>query len=114
MKLTIKENEDVTIVTVLESRLDASTAPEFKSEIDTIIKQGTQTMILDISSISFMDSSSLGSMVAILKSLGNSGKLVICGATGVVLELFKLTRMDQVFNLASDLNEAKKELEPAI
>jgi len=77
--------------------------------MDNIVQEGTQIMILDISSISFMDSSSLGSMVALLKSLGNSGKLVVCGASGVVLELFKLTRMDRIFNLAENLQEAKNE-----
>jgi anti-sigma B factor antagonist len=114
MQLTIKEDDDVTVVSILDSRLDASIAPEFKAQMEEIIKQGNQQIILDISSISFMDSSSLGAMVAVLKAMGNNGKLVILGASGVVLELFKLTRMDRVFNLATDLNEAKKEFSSAV
>jgi len=34
MKFTIKEEEEITVVTMLETRLDASTAPEFKKEMD--------------------------------------------------------------------------------
>lgn len=111
MQLAIKEEQNITIVEVLDSRLDASIAPEFKTQMEEIIQQGNQQIILDISTISFMDSSSLGAMVGVLKAMGNNGKLVISGASGVVLELFKLTRMDRVFNLATDINEAKQEFE---
>ena len=109
MKLSIEQEESLTIVTILETRLDASIAPEFKKQMEEIIQQGQRQIILDISSISFMDSSSLGAMVGILKAMGNQGKLVINGASGVVLELFRLTRMDRVFNLSTDMNTAKQE-----
>lgn len=109
MQLTIKEEEDITIVAVSETRLDASIAPEFKTQMEEVIQQGNQNIILEISTISFMDSSSLGAMVGVLKAMGNNGKLVVSGASGVVLELFRLTRMDRVFTLATDINEAKKE-----
>lgn len=114
MQLSIEHEESVTIVTVIEKRLDASIAPEFKQQMEEVIhkggQQGKKQIILDISAIQFMDSSSLGAMVAVLKTMGNQGKLIIIGATGVVLELFKLTRMDRVFNLSSDINEAKRSL----
>ena len=110
--LTSKQTHEnrLTLVKTHESRLDASIAPQFKSQMDEIIKENKGNVILDISSISFMDSSSLGAMVAVLKLMGNQGKLVIVGASGTVLELFKLTRMDRVFTLASDIEEAKKEI----
>ena len=109
MQLTIKEEENITIVTVLDSRLDASIAPEFKTQMEEIIREGNQQIILDIATITFMDSSSLGAMVGVLKAMGKNGKLVISGASGVVLELFRLTRMDRVFNLTTDINKAKQE-----
>ena len=57
MKLSVKEEQDLTIVTINESRLDASIAPEFKSQMEEIIQQGQHQIILDITEISFMDSS---------------------------------------------------------
>ena len=114
MQLSIKKDDNLAIVTVLETRLDASIAPEFKNQMKDIILAGQQNIILDISSISFMDSSSLGAMVVVLKTVGNQRKLIISGASGVVLELFKLTRMDRVFNLATDISNAKRQLMDAI
>lgn len=109
MQLSITENENITIVTVKESRLDASIAPDFKKQMEEIINNDKNKIILDIKEIGFMDSSSLGALVGVLKAMGNNGKLVVTGATGVVLELFKLTRMDRIFTLANDMEDAKKE-----
>ena len=76
--------------------------------MEEIISSGNNQLILDISRLSFMDSSSLGAMVSVLKQIGGTGKMVIFGASGAVLELFKLTRMDRIFTLTNDLETAKQ------
>jgi anti-sigma B factor antagonist len=76
--------------------------------MEALIADGHTQIILDISTLTFMDSSSLGAMVAVLKAVGVQGKLVVSGATGIVRELFKLTRMDQVFTLATTIEDAKE------
>lgn len=108
MNLTIKEEKSITIVSVNESRLDALIAPEFKKKMEKVISDTNNQIILDISTLTFMDSSSLGAVVAILKLTGNQGKMVISGATGSVLELFKLTRMDRVFTLVETIEQAQE------
>jgi len=110
MKLSVTKEESLVIAKVLDSRLDASLSPEFRKQIEELIYQENKHILLDISSIKFMDSSTLGAMVGILKSMKDNKNLVIVGASGVVLELFTLTRMDRVFILAEDLNEAKSKL----
>ena len=107
MKLSITHEEKVVLIQVLDTRLDASISPEFRKEIEEIIQDENKHIFLDISSLKFIDSSTLGAMVGILKSMKNNNKLIIIGASGVVLELFTLTRMDRVFTLAEDLNDAK-------
>ncbi len=108
MQLSTAKKDNITIVTVNESRLDASIAPEFKQQMEEIIKDEGNQIILDINAIKFMDSSSLGALVGVLKSMGNNGKLVVCGASGVVLELFKLTRMDRIFILKENTESAQE------
>lgn len=104
MKLALNKTENFMLVSIEETRLDASVAPEFKQQMETVIQEGNNQIVLDISKITFMDSSSLGALVGVLKAMGNKGNLVIYGASGVVLELFKLTRMDRVFNLTDSLD----------
>lgn len=106
MKLNVIKQDSLSIVSINESRLDASVAPEFRQKMEQIIADGNTQVILDISELTFMDSSSLGATVAVLKIMGNQGKMVISGASGVVLDLFKLTRMDRVFTLVDTVDDA--------
>ena len=107
MKLSRTNEENLVLVTVEDTRLDASLSPEFRKEMEEIIRDENKHILLDISSLKFMDSSTLGAMVGILKTMKDNKQLIIVGASDVVLELFTLTRMDRVFTLAEDINEAK-------
>lgn len=106
MQLNI-EKTDFLLITVQENRLDASVAPQFKEQVQTFIDEGENKIILDFSQLKFMDSSSLGMLVGLLKSIGTQGSLIIMGAQGVVTDLFKLTRMDTIFKMVDTLDEAK-------
>lgn len=108
MNIQLQEDNGLTTATLDETRLDASVAPQFKAAMEDIISSGNNQLILDISKLSFMDSSSLGAMVAVLKQISGTGTMVILGASGTVLELFKLTRMDRIFTLTNDLEAAKQ------
>jgi len=107
MDITCTKEEDFSIIALKEKRLDASIAPEFKGQMEHLIDDGNKHIIFDISELGFMDSSSLGALVGVLKYLGSEGKMVITGASGVVLDLFELTRMDKIFTLVDDIGSAK-------
>lgn len=107
MELSAQKNKDLTVLKVLEVRLDAANAPELRIKVNEMIEAGAQRIILDISDVEFMDSSSLGAMVSILKMVGGSGDLVVAGARGIVADLFKLTRMDRVFRMTDDADSAR-------
>ncbi|HHC74134.1 MAG TPA: anti-sigma factor antagonist [Thiothrix sp.] len=106
MQLNI-EKTDFLLVTVQENRLDAAFAPQFKKQVKHFIDEGENKIVLDFSQLNFMDSSSLGMLVELLKGIGTQGQLVIMGARDVVANLFKLTRMDTIFKMVDNLDEAK-------
>ncbi|MGB0845377.1 MAG: STAS domain-containing protein [Thiolinea sp.] len=106
MKLTTQNHDDFTMLKIEEARLDAANAPDLRVKVGEVLEAGAQRIVLDISDVEFMDSSSLGAMVSILKMVGGSGDLVVAGAHGIVADLFKLTRMDKVFRMAEDADGA--------
>ncbi|HJV46047.1 MAG TPA: STAS domain-containing protein [Bacillota bacterium] len=56
--------------------------------------------LLDLTSVSYIDSSGLGVLVAIQKrALQNGGGVQIKGLQGHVKELFELTRLTKVFEM---------------
>jgi anti-sigma B factor antagonist len=97
MDLDCRQDGEVTIVKVRAVRIDARVAPEFREALAARIALGNRRLVLDVSAVSFIDSSGLGAIVATLKGAGRAGDVVIAGACDAVATLFRLTRMDKVF-----------------
>jgi anti-sigma B factor antagonist len=106
MQLVHEKTGKVVVVKPLEKRLDASIAVDFKKQIGALINEGQELFILDLSQVDFVDSSGLGAIVASLKMLGGKGDFLIAGAGEKVMNLFKLTRMDRVFEVFPTRDEA--------
>jgi len=108
--LTSELRNNVLVVRVAEKRVDASKAPAFKEEMTKCIDSGHNQLVLDLSSVDFVDSSGLGAIVSCLKRLGPRGSLAVAGAQGAVSRLFTLTRMDKVFSLYDNVDVAVEKL----
>lgn len=72
---------------------------EFKNElIASLTDGGKNTILLDFSGITFMDSAGLGSLVLLLKTVRSHGaKMYLCNVNEQIRMLFELTNMDRVF-----------------
>lgn len=94
------------VVKLMEDRLDAALAVRFKNNLKVLVDEGAAHMILDLSQVGFMDSSGLGALVGHMKYMGTERKFEICGLSPTVEKVFKLTRMDSVFKIYENLDEA--------
>jgi len=106
MCLTSTMTDSAQIVTVNAERIDAAIAIQFKEDMRSETENGASRVILDLSEVKFIDSSGLGAIVAAMKQLGSSRKLDLAGLSPMVDKVFRLTRMDTVFDLYASLNEA--------
>ena len=106
MQLIEEQIGSVLVVKPLEKRLDAFVAADFKERMASSIRGGKEWILLDLQEVEFIDSSGLGAIVASLKMLSGNGDLMIAGATNTVSGLFKLTRMDRVFQIFADREQA--------
>jgi len=94
----------------LEKRIDAATATEFKQQMSDWIGAGNRRIVLNLMEVDFIDSSGLGAIVSSLKKIGGEGDLVICVVKETVMSLFRLTRMNRVFDIFSSEDEAVRAL----
>jgi anti-sigma B factor antagonist len=106
MQLDQRRAGDALIVTPLEDRLDARVATDFKERMTELIASGNTKIVLDLSKVEFIDSSGLGAIVSSLKRMGGRGELVVCGLQETTMTLFKLTRMDRVFQVFDSEQQA--------
>jgi anti-sigma B factor antagonist len=96
----------ILVAKVLDGRIAADVAPRFKEALIEYVAQGNRAIVLDLSDVTFIDSSGLGALIASLKVIGPDGELVLSGAQETVMSMFKLTRMNKVFRMFSDVDSA--------
>ena len=107
MLIESKEKDACLVVKLVEKRLDAHISVVFKEKLVGFVNDEQKNIILDLSDVEFIDSSGLGAIVSALKHIGSTGgSLSICGLQDATLSMFKLTRMDKVFNIYPNENEA--------
>jgi anti-sigma B factor antagonist len=83
-----------------EGRIDGSRVHQFRQEVDSILEGESALLLIDLSAVPFVDSSGLGAMVSVLKTLrAKGGDIALCSLSEGVKILFKLTRMDKVFEI---------------
>ena len=100
--LSLQKLDDALLVTLNTERLDAASAIAFKDNMRAACPDHQGQVVLDLSNVSFMDSSGLGAVVAVKKLLGNDTRFVLVGLGSAVAKVFRLTRMDSVFEIHAE------------
>lgn len=107
MNLNLEKLNGYSVLSVEDERIDAHNSGELKKTILNMIEQGDARIIVQLEHVRFIDSSGLGALLSGHKNAAaKSGKLVLAGCRQQVLSMFELTRLNRIFEIYSDLNEA--------
>ena len=96
MRLEIRMEPNVLVITPLEARVDVHIAAAFKSAIVDRIDQGHTHFLINMERVQFIDSSGLGALISAAKRLGRGGELKVCSLSDRVRSLFELTQLNRV------------------
>lgn len=105
MGLATENLPGMLVIRAEDDRIDAAGAIRFKERMRAIAlgsagPQGSAArIVLDLSRVTFLDSSGLGAVVAVMKLLGPDRRLELAGLTPAVEKVFRLTRMDSIFTI---------------
>src|SRR5438552_15230201 len=84
----------------VKGSLDINSAPQLAEEIDRIIQKKAVKVVCDLSGLDLIDSSGVAALVKLYKGVrGHGGTIELTGARDQPLAIFKLLRMDKVFNI---------------
>ncbi|MGP3696864.1 STAS domain-containing protein [Rhodobacter sp. NSM] len=106
MRLEAEERGDLLVVHVQEERIDAAAAIQFKDRMREVVVTPAPRVLLDLSKVTFLDSSGLGAVVSVMKLLGPERRLELAALAPVVQKVFRLTRMDRVFTIHEQVSDA--------
>jgi anti-sigma B factor antagonist len=105
----ICEIQGVTIATLLEDRIvTEEEIQQFGAQLGQLVDdEARRNIIIDFGRVKFMSSAALGRLVQLKKRLrAVSGHLKLCCIDPTLLEVFRITRLDTVFEIHKDLQSA--------
>jgi anti-sigma B factor antagonist len=105
MQIATTPGSDRYVITV-SGEVDLATSPELDNAIIVAIESGTSSLAIDLTDVSFMDSSGLGVIVRGLKRCREADKdldLVITNER--VLKVFGITGLDQVIPIHDSIQD---------
>jgi anti-sigma B factor antagonist len=101
-----RELDKRTSVIAIKGELDLSTAPSLKWTLVDLLDAGHSQLVVDLSLVTFMDSTALGVLVGVNRSLSKGARLAIACAPPSVLKIFEVSGLDGAFDMFSTLDEA--------
>ena len=95
--ITVSDNH---VLVALPGSMYVEEAAKFRESLIGYIEKGHKIFIIDLAELDYIDSSGLGTLVAIQKrALQNGGRVIIKGLNGLVKDMFELTRLTKVFEI---------------
>jgi anti-sigma B factor antagonist len=100
MNHLVEQKDDVTVLHI-RGELDALSCSDIRPVLDSIVEDGTRAVTLDLSELRLIDSSGVGAIVSLYKRIrANGGAVRFVGVTAQPLVIFRLLRLDRVFEMS--------------
>ncbi|HIP37881.1 MAG TPA: STAS domain-containing protein [Desulfocapsa sulfexigens] len=110
MRIKTEIIQSMFIVTCEGASLDASLAQEFLTAMDQFFKKSQLDILLDLSAVNFIDSTGLGAIIRSLIDMEGDRQLILCGVNERILDLLKMTYMNNEFTQVPSRNRVLSNL----
>ncbi|MCE4564887.1 STAS domain-containing protein [Maribellus sp. CM-23] len=112
MTFDIQKCGSYTLVKVNADRLDTNNAPDLKSELVLVNNEGEKNIVLDLSNVTYCDSSGLRAVLVANRLCEDAiGTFILCGLQPDVENLVKISMLHTVLLITDTAEEAERLLE---
>jgi anti-sigma B factor antagonist len=103
---------DVPVVT-LHGEADIYSAPLLRDGLATLLESGARAVVVDLTDVAFLDSTGLGELVSARnRAVEGAQAFPIACDDGRILKLFRITGLEQVFEIHPTVNAAVQSVQP--
>jgi anti-sigma B factor antagonist len=100
MQLEVDEKADVRIVRVKEAKLTYPNLSAFFAEVRQLVEEGTRKLLIDLSSVTYIDSASIGCLMDIYRLMQEKGGAVkLSGVQPRVETMISMTGVHKLIDL---------------
>jgi len=104
---TTDQNQGSTIVRFVFSEIGFKEREELKNELSSLLKEGDNKYIFNLSHVGFLSSLVIATMVFFSKEArGRGGEVKLCELTPEAQQVCQITRLDAVFDIYDTETEA--------
>jgi anti-sigma B factor antagonist len=113
-RLAISERrEGVVPIVAVEGEIDIAVAPELRRHLEDLLDEGNSSIVVDLTGVSFLDSTALGVLISILKRCqASEGDLCLVAKDPQVLRVFEITGLTDVFSIVGSAAKAVELVSP--
>lgn len=107
MDFRIAEKNGLVIASI-EGQIRISTQDDFMEHLDGLCdSKGTQTVLLDMEKVSYMNSGGIGIIIDTFKKFRDKGgQLILCGLIPDINRLFEVTRLNRFIKIYPCVDDA--------
>lgn len=114
MKVNSKLFKDICVLEI-DGEIDAEHAAQLKRAIAKSREEKALHFVLDLSDVSFIDSTGLGVLISLMRHLKeNHGELRLVGLQDEVRAIFEITRLFRVFDVAASVEAAVQGIQETV
>jgi anti-sigma B factor antagonist len=108
LSLTTRKCEPGITVIDLSGRITITReSGQIETSILKVLEEGARKIVINMSGVTYIDSTGIGKIAYCFGRINQHGaKGAVAGATGLVLDVFKLTRIDAVVRFYPDVPAA--------
>jgi anti-sigma B factor antagonist len=99
-----------TAIVILSGKLMLGSGTEqIVALVNELLAHGTRNVVFDLASVTALDSTGVGQFIASFnKIVSAGGEMRMAGATGHILQTFRVSRLDRMFPFFPSAEEAAK------
>lgn len=110
MEIRFEKRGEVLIYKLI-GEMDMYTSSEFREKFNEHYAEGTRKYIFDLSGLTYIDSTGIGTIIAAFTSLRKqNGELYISGVHGVVKRVIEFTKLNSFLPIVPDMNTALQKM----
>jgi anti-sigma B factor antagonist len=114
VKIEVRKDAGGVALIYVEGEVDMHTSPNVRDTLLPYFKRDMKGIIIDLSGVTYMDSSGIATMIEGLQwSNREGGRFVLAGLSPTVMDVFVLTNLKDVFEFSADSQSVFNDLSGA-
>jgi anti-sigma B factor antagonist len=101
------ESKNGLMVCHIDGEIDINTAPDIKRSFDKLLVKKEPKIVINLTKVTYVDSSGLATLVEILKNMRSyGGKMKLANMSPKIKSLFEITKLEKLFDIVASEEDA--------